>query len=114
MTGGACSLTVTIPADGFEVTRGEPVIGGLDDARHHHCNACKSWVFTRVPAMDWLVHLRATMLDDCRWFVPFIELWTDERLPTATTGPLCRFPQEPELEQFPTLMAQFAAEGVRP
>ena len=38
MTASAFSLSLAIPAEGFEVTEGEPVIGGLHGADHHyHC-----------------------------------------------------------------------------
>src|SRR3546814_18017217 len=50
MSGSAFSTTVMAPSAGFEVTAGEPVIGGLhgERARHHHCDWCKSWLFTRI------------------------------------------------------------------
>src|SRR3546814_4064747 len=75
MTGSAFSLTVTVPGEGFTVTKGEPVIGGLHgEVRHHHCPHCLSWVFTRPPEGPMtFVNVRATMLDDPGWFVPFVE-----------------------------------------
>src|SRR3546814_20469683 len=50
MSGSAFSTTVMAPSAGFEVTAGEPVIGGLhgERARHHHCDWCESWLFTRL------------------------------------------------------------------
>ena len=52
MTASAFSLTVTVPADGFEVTKGEPVLGGLRGpvSHHHHCPQCLTWIFTRAEA----------------------------------------------------------------
>lgn len=79
----AFSLFVAIWHDGFEVTKGEPVIGGLhgDEARHFHCPHCMSWMFTRVRLdADAFVNLRPTMLKDASWFVPFIESYTSEKL----------------------------------
>ena len=35
MSSSAYSLSAAIPADGFEVTEGEPVIGGLHGAARH-------------------------------------------------------------------------------
>ena len=72
MSASAFSLTLTVPADGFEVTAGEPVIGGLHgpQAHHFHCPRCKSWMFTRAEGMDWFVNLRPSMLDEHGWFVP--------------------------------------------
>lgn len=49
MSASAFSLSVAIPAAGFEVVRGEPVIGGLRNPqlRHFFCPECMSWMFTR-------------------------------------------------------------------
>ena len=54
MSASAFSLTLSVPADGFEVIEGEPVIGGLHgpQAHHYHCDRCKSWMFTRIEGMD--------------------------------------------------------------
>ena len=72
MTGSAYSLSAAIPSDGFRVTAGEPVIGGLHGAtRHYFCGHCMSWLFTRPEGMDWFVNLRPTMLDEPGWFEPF-------------------------------------------
>jgi hypothetical protein len=113
MTGSAFSLTVTVPADGFAVTKGEPVIGGLRGpvAHHFHCPDCLSWVFTRAEGMDWFVNLRATMLDDPDWFEPFVELWTDEKLPWATTPARHSYARDPEMAEWGSLIEAFAKEG---
>src|SRR5688572_3174914 len=60
MTAGPYSLSVAVPASGFAVVAGEPVIGGLHGAsRHYHCPHCKSWLFTRPEGMDeMMVNLR--------------------------------------------------------
>ena len=116
MTASAYSLTLTLPADGFEVTAGEPVIGGLHgpDAHHFHCPRCKSWLFTRAEGFDWFVNLRPSALDDHGWFEPFVELWTSEMLPWAKTPARHSYETFPPMEQWETLMQAFAAEGVRP
>jgi hypothetical protein len=116
MTGSAYSLTVTVPADGFEVTKGEPVLGGLRGpvAHHHHCPQCLSWVFTRAEGMDWFVNIRATMLDDPGWFEPYIELWTSERLPWATTSARRSFERDPQMTEWNALIEAYAEEGQRP
>jgi hypothetical protein len=116
MTGSAYSLSVTVPADGFEVTAGEPVLGGLRGpvSHHHHCPACLSWVFTRVEGMDWFVNLRAPALDERLWFEPFVELWTAEGMPWALTGARHSYPGSPDMTEWETLMADFAAAGPRP
>lgn len=117
MSASAYSLTVSLPAEGFELTEGEPVIGGLHGAtaRHHHCDWCKSWVYTRVslPGFD-LVNLRATMLDDASWFEPYVEFWTADRLPWAITPATHSFTTDPEMEAYQPLTAEFAERGARP
>ena len=116
MSASAYSLTVTLPADGFEVVSGAPVLGGLRGpvSHHHHCPACHGWLFTRAEGFDWFVNLRASALDDHRWFEPFIELWTDESLPWAATGARRSYPTTPELAEFEMLMTDFAREAARP
>ena len=71
-------------------------------------------MFTRAEGFDWFVNLRASALDDHRWFEPFIELWTDEKLPWAATGARHGYGTSPEMAEFETLIAAFAAEGARP
>jgi hypothetical protein len=115
MSASAFSLSILVPSVGFEVTAGEPVIGGLHGAsRHFHCPHCKSWMFTRPDGLDELVNVRATMLDDHAWFAPFVETCTSEGLPWAKTGAPHSFPNIPPNEAFPPLMAEFAAKGPRP
>lgn len=116
MTASAFSLSVGVPASGFEVTQGEPVIGGLHgEAQHFHCPHCKSWMFTRLPPeVGPFVNVRATMLDDHGWFVPFLETYTSEKLPWAATPATHSFEEFPPLEDYEQLMAEFAAHGVRP
>jgi len=115
MSAGAFSLTIAIPSEGFAVTRGEPVIGGLHGAhRHYFCGYCKSWMFTRPAGMDDFVNMRATMLDDHGWFAPFIETWLDEALPWANTPAEFSFPKFPPVEDFPKYIAAFAERGARP
>lgn len=109
MTGSAFSLSVAIPSEGFEVTRGEPVIGGLHGAtRHYFCPHCMSWMFTRPDGMDWFVNLRATMLDDPSWCRPFIETWTSEKLPWVSTSAVHSYAALPPLEDYEQLLADYA------
>ena len=115
MTGGPYSLSAAIPSDGFEVTKGEPVLGGLrQEPKHYHCPACKSWMFTKPSSMPWLVNLRPTMLDDHAWVRPFVDFFRDEGFPWAETGAKHVFETFPDLEALPGLIAGFAAEGARP
>lgn len=110
MTASAYSLSLAVPSAGFEVTRGEPVIGGLhgEDVHHYCCPHCMSWIFTRVPGMAWFVNVRATMLDEAGWFVPFVETYTRERLPWATTPAVHSYEGIPRMEEYQMLTAEYA------
>ena len=116
MSASAYSLTLSLPADGFEILAGEPVIGGLHgaDVHHYHCPRCKSWIFTRAEGFDWFVNLRPTLLDEHRWVEPYVELWTNEKLPWAATGAKRSYETVPQMEEFEALMTAYAAEGTRP
>ena len=115
MTGGAYSLSLAIPTEGFAVTQGEPVIGGIHGAtRHYFCDHCLSWIFTRPEGLDFFVNVRATMLDDASWVVPFVETWTREALPNVVSGATHSFETLPPNEAFKGLMEDYARRGVRP
>ena len=87
MTASAFSLSELYPLDAFEVTSGNPVIGGLHgETRHYFCAYCMSWLFTRPEGADAFVNVRATMMEDAQSFSPFVEAYTDEMLSWATTG----------------------------
>jgi hypothetical protein len=115
MSASAFSLSVAIPSEGFAVTKGEPVIGGLHGVhRHYFCPHCMSWMFTRPHGLDQLVNLRSTMLDDASWFVPFIETCTNERLPWATTPAVHRFEAFPPMADYAGLVAEYAQQAAKP
>ena len=117
MTGSAYSLSVTVPAEGFALLSGEAVVGGLrgPQVHHHHCSSCMSWVYTTVEGMDFFVNVRATMLDDARWFRPYLECWTSEALPWARIDAPRVHPTMPsEMSEYQTLIAEFAERGARP
>ena len=113
MTASAFSTTITLPADALEIVAGEPVVGGVhgNQARHHHCDWCKSWLFTRLPPEYGAVNVRATLLDDASWFVPFMETYTSEMLPWAQTGAKHSYTHFPQPSDYPTLIAAYAASG---
>lgn len=109
MTASAYSLSVAVPSDGFEVTEGEPVIGGLHASpKHYFCPHCMSWMFTRPDEIDWLVNVRATLLDDTSWFVPFMETYTSEALPWAKVPAKRSFARFPAFEDYAALTQEFA------
>lgn len=110
MTGSAYSLSIAVPSEGFAVTAGEPVIGGLHGPhRHFFCPWCMSWMFTRPEGLDFFVNVRATLLDDASGFVPFVETMTDEALPWAKTPAIHSFAGLPPMEAYDGLLAEFAA-----
>ena len=114
MSASAFSLSLAVPTDGFEIVAGDPVLGGLNRDMHYFCPLCLTWMFTRPPGMDWFVNLRPSLLDDHRWFVPFVETWTSEKLPWAETPARHSFATLPDLPEFEPLIRVFAAEGARP
>ena len=114
MTSSAFSLSVLYASDSFEVVQGNPVIGGLHRAtRHFFCPHCMSWLFTRPEGMDAFVNVRTAMLDDPARFPPFVETWTSEKLPWATTPAVHSFETLPPMERYPELVAEFAERHAR-
>lgn len=111
MSGSAYSLTAMIPVDGFCVTEGDTVVGGLKGPQlhHHFCPSCMTWMFTRIEGVEAFVNLRPTLLEDPRWFSPFIETMTAEKLDWAITPARHRFEGFPTMEELPDLLAEFAA-----
>jgi hypothetical protein len=115
MTASAFSLSLGVPADGFEVLQGEPVIGGLHGpTRHFFCPHCMSWLFTRPEGMEGFVNLRASTLDEHGWFEPFAEFWTSEKLPWVSIPARHSYARVPPMEEFSALLAGFAQHGARP
>ncbi|MES2987985.1 MAG: GFA family protein [Pseudomonadota bacterium] len=112
MSASAFSLTAIIPEAGFEVIAGEPVIGGLHgaEAQHHHCDYCKSWVFTTSPHAPGMVNVRPTTLDDARWATPFAETFLSEGLAWAKTPARHSYQEFPPMEDFGRLIAEYARE----
>lgn len=101
MSASAFSLTAAIPAEGFAVVEGEPVIGGLHGAsRHYFCPHCLTWMFTRPEGIDWFVNVRPTMLEGAEDFAPFIETWVAEKLPIAETGAVHSYEKLPPVEDY--------------
>ena len=113
MSSSAYSLSVAIPSEGFEVTEGEPVIGGMHDEnlKHYFCPYCMTWMFTRLEGFDWFVNLRPTMLDDPRWFTPFVETWTNEKLPWVTTPAVHSYAALPAMDEYEGLIKEYMAQA---
>ena len=114
MTASAFSLSALIPASAFTVTQGCPVIGGIHGVdRHYFCPHCMSWLFTRPHGIDEFVNVRATMLENAEDCPPFMETWTSEKLPWATTPAVEHFAQLPGPEDFPRLLQAYAEFSAR-
>jgi hypothetical protein len=115
MSASAYALTLSLHLDGFEVIKGEPVLGGMRaEPKHYHCPACKSWVFTKPSDLPWLVNLQPTMLDDHAWVRPFVEIYRGEGFAWADTGAKHSFQGAPDAETYRAIAAQYAKEGARP
>jgi len=115
MSASAFSLSLSLNVAGFEITQGEPVLGGLQqEPKHYHCPFCKSWMFTKPSSMPWFMNLRATMLDDPAWVVPFVEVYRGEGFAWAATGAKHSFETIASQEQFGALIQAYAEEGARP
>jgi hypothetical protein len=115
LSASAYSLTVAVPSEGFAITQGEPVIGGLHrEHRQLYCPHCKNWMFTRPHGLDFLVNVRASMLDEHHWYAPFVEVFTAEKLPWATTSARHSFAGQPDIGGYQPLIEAFAREGARP
>ncbi|MEO0996571.1 MAG: GFA family protein [Pseudomonadota bacterium] len=109
MTASAFSLSTLYPSHGLKITLGEPIIGGLHGAtRHYFCAHCMSWLFTRPEGMDEFVNVRATMMEDARSYSPFVETYTIEKLPWATTHAAYSYDKFPSPDDFPELFSEFA------
>jgi hypothetical protein len=109
MTGGAYSLSSLYDWSRFEITQGEPVLGGLKEGtRHLFCPSCMSWIFTRPEGMDEYVNIRSTMFDKPEGHRPYIETYAGEALPGAATGAVECFETVPEDDQFGPLIGAYA------
>lgn len=64
--------------------------------------------------IDTFINLRATMLDDCTWFAPFIETYTSEGFAWAKTGAPHSYPRFPEMSEYGPLLREYAERGARP
>jgi hypothetical protein len=108
MTGSAFSLSAAFPSHAFNVTEGEPVIGGLHGStRHYFCPHCMSWMFTRPDGFDF-VNVRISLFDDPSRFSPFMETYTSEKLPWVGTPAPHKFAQFPAMEEIPNLLQKYA------
>jgi hypothetical protein len=62
-----------------------------------------------LEGLDWFVNLRPTMLDNARWFTPFVETWTSEKLPWVATPAKHSYAALPAMEDFEVLTKEYMA-----
>ena len=109
MSASAFALTDTYPAAAFKLTQGETVIGGIHGpTRHHHCDYCKSWVFTEPEGLSDIVNVRSTLFDEPDREPPFVEIFVAEGLPWARTGAAHSFDKLPAMDAWPQLIQTYA------
>ena len=113
-SGSAFSSILCVPGRGFTLLSGEPEAGWSHSGNpHFFCPQCRNWLFLRIPGPD-IVNLRASMLDDRRWFAPYVEIFAGHKLPWVSTGAPHSFPGMPQEHEFETLAQSFGREGPRP
>ncbi len=112
MSSSAYSLTAIVPASGFQVIEGSPVLGGLKNPEqaHHFCPDCLTWMFTRVAMMPDTVNVRPTIFARPDWAKPFIETYTSEKMPFAETGATHGYETFPSMDEVGPLLEEFARE----
>ncbi|HVY91032.1 MAG TPA: GFA family protein [Hyphomonadaceae bacterium] len=109
MSASAFSMSVMFPAQGFEVIKGEPVVGALHRVNPYmFCPNCKNWLFTSVNGGAF-VNVRPAMFDAPEWAVPFVESCVSEKLSWAATSARYSFDQFPPPDQYAKLSAEYAA-----
>jgi hypothetical protein len=57
------------------------------------------------------VNVRSALLDREAWKAPFVETWTDEKLPWAQTTAKHSFPRFPPQEAWGPMISEFQASG---
>jgi len=112
MTASAYSLSDGYSSDDFRLTSGTTAIGGLHGGtRHHHCDYCKSWLYSEPEGVDGYVNIRSTAFDEPRREPPFVECYLSEGLPWARIGSAQGYDKFPAMEDWPNLIQEFAARG---
>jgi hypothetical protein len=71
-------------------------------------------MFTRPEGLDHFINVRPTLLDDPSWVTPFVETWTQTRLPAAFTGAIYSYDGFPPIEDYSKLVEDYAKRGARP
>lgn len=86
-TGSAFSMSMVIPADGFELVAGNPIrkerlVAGGAKSVSLVCASCYSRINTQREGSPTL-NVRAGTLDDTSWLRPVAQIWTSSAQPWA-------------------------------
>ena len=85
------------------------MIGGLRaETEHRFCDFCKTWLYTPLQSLGDLVNIRTAMLDRVHDDPPYIECWTQEKLPWDQTASPRSYATQPDLPDFGSLLEEFA------
>jgi hypothetical protein len=110
MTASAFSLSEGYPAEALRLSSGETVMGGIHGpSRHHHCDHCKSWLFTEPEGVEGYVNVRSAMFDQPRTEKPYVEVYVAEALPWAVIGSERQYDTLPERDEWPNLIQEYVA-----
>jgi len=115
MSASAFSLSAVFAADDFRVVEGDPVLGGMRGAEQHHyfCQSCKTWLYTKIVGVDFLVNVRSSLFEDRSWVEPFVETMTREKQPWVTLHAKRQFLGFPHIEEYQALMDAYSTEVSR-
>lgn len=110
MMASAFSLTAKVPAAGFKVVAGDPVLGGLQTGpAHYYCPHCKSCLFSKLPGQEDVVNVRMTLFEGLRSYPPFIEVYLSERLPWIQPSAPRQYERAPTPDELSGLLQDYAA-----
>ena len=111
LSASAFSLSALIPAAGFEVIKGAPVVGALHGKNPYmYCPHCFNWLYTGLAGPGPFFNVRPTLFDAPDWATPFIESKIEEKLAWAKTPARHSFEGFPSPDLFGPLMAEYAAQ----
>ena len=109
MSASAFTLTSVYPADKFQVTAGDTVVGGMKgNTKHMFCGECLTFVYSIPEGMEMFVNVRSTEFENAAEHRPFIDMFLREGLPWVSSGAERSYDGAPEQTEFGPLMAAYA------
>ena len=76
---------------------------------HEFCPECMSWLFTVAKEIEGFVNVRSPMFDDAQLHRPYVAMARAEALPGAASGAVHSYDSFPQGNEFPELIAAYAA-----